>query len=94
MQKYFRAFFAPLGKSLGQSENGRYNADVIHGLIDPDYRAEVGVIIHNNDNTFYIDRGQRIAQMLICKYEDVALEEADELTKTERQNGGFGSTGV
>lgn len=81
-------------KGFASSENGRYNADVIHGLIDPDYRAEVGVIIHNNDNTFYIDRGQRIAQMLICKYEDVALEEADELTKTERQNGGFGSTGV
>lgn len=80
-------------KGFSSSEGGKYNADVIHGLIDSDYRQEVGVIVNNRDDIFQIDRGQRIAQMLICKCEDVCFEETEELSKTDR-DGGFGSTGV
>lgn len=71
----------------------RHNADVLHGLIDEDYRNVVGVIVKAND-TFVIAKGTRIAQMLICKYENVSFEEVEELSETERGNGGFGSTGT
>ena len=71
----------------------RYDCDVKHGLIDSDYRGNVGVILNNNDETFYIRRGQRIAQMIINKVEDSEFELINEVNETKRGESGFGSTG-
>ncbi|MBR5173036.1 MAG: dUTP diphosphatase, partial [Phascolarctobacterium sp.] len=64
------------------------------GIIDCDYRGEVGFIGESqNGNIVRIEKGQRIAQLIIKKNEDVDLVEVDELSDTERGSGGFGSTG-
>lgn len=70
----------------------RFNCDVIQGKIDSDYRGCVGVIVNNQDMEFSIIRGTRIAQLTIYKVEDAQFELVDDLSKTERGNGGFGST--
>ena len=55
------------------------------GTIDADYRGEVGVILVNLSNTpFTIEPGERVAQMVIAKYEQAALEEVEVLDETER----------
>lgn len=65
------------------------------GTIDSDYRGEVKVILANMSSEPYeITRGQRIAQLVIARYETVAWNEADTLTETVRGEGGFGSTGI
>lgn len=73
----------------------RFNADVLVGKIDPDYRGEVGVIIRNNEpgRPFLIAKGTRIAQMTFYPVLDADFEEADTLTDTDRGEGGYGSTG-
>lgn len=79
--------------TLADSEY-RFNADVLHGVIDSDYRDGIGVIIISNDTrSFVIRKGQRIAQMLIIKSEVAEFIETDTLTKTDR-HGGFGYTGI
>ncbi len=63
------------------------------GTIDADYRGEIGVILVNlSDREFTLQRGDRIAQMVIAKHECAEWEEVTELTGTERGAGGFGST--
>ncbi len=65
------------------------------GTIDADYRGEIGVILINLSNKeFIINDGDRIAQMVIAKYDRVFLEQVRVLNKTTRGEGGFGSTGV
>ena len=65
------------------------------GTIDADYRGEVGVILVNLSNEdFTIENGERIAQMVIAKHERAEWESVEELSKTLRGEGGFGSTGV
>lgn len=65
------------------------------GTIDADYRGEIGVILINHSkNDFEIKHGDRIAQMVISKFEKVELEVSSELSSTERGSGGFGHTGV
>ncbi len=65
------------------------------GTIDADYRGEIKVILINlGQEMFVIRRGDRIAQMVICPVIKVQLEEAKELSSTERSDGGFGSTGI
>lgn len=65
------------------------------GTIDADYRGEVGVILVNLSNeSFVIENGERIAQMVIAKHEQGQWEEVVELSSTDRGEGGFGSTGV
>lgn len=72
----------------------RFNADVLVGKIDSDYRGEVGVIIKNDDDReFIIEAGTRIAQMTFYNVPETVLTEVEELTETDRK-GGFGSTGV
>lgn len=64
------------------------------GTIDSDYRGEIKVIMINLSNeTTVINTGERIAQMIISKYEKVVLKEVDELNETARGEGGFGHTG-
>ena len=64
------------------------------GTIDSDYRGEIKVIIYNHGDTdFTINNGDRIAQMVLSPVIKMELEETDDLPKTIRGKGGFGSTG-
>ena len=65
------------------------------GTIDSDYTGEIGVILVNLSNElFTINRGERIAQMVISKHEKVEWEQVEILEQTERGDGGFGHTGT
>lgn len=65
------------------------------GTIDADYRGEVGIILANLSNEpFVIQDGDRIAQMVIARYEQAVWEEVDTLETTLRGTGGFGHSGV
>ena len=64
------------------------------GVVDSDYRGEIKVALHNHGKEAQtVEKGERIAQMVIAPYLAVSYEEADELSETERGEGGFGSTG-
>ena len=64
------------------------------GTIDADYRGEVKVILVNLSNgPFVVNPGERIAQMVVARYEKVEWDEVDVLDETDRGEGGFGSTG-
>lgn len=64
------------------------------GTIDADYRGEVKVILVNLSNEpFTVNPGERIAQMVVTRYEKVEWDEVEVLDDTERGEGGFGSTG-
>ena len=65
------------------------------GTIDADYRGEIGVILANlSQEEFVVEDGERIAQMVIARYERVHWLPVDVLEETERGAGGFGHTGV
>lgn len=65
------------------------------GTIDADYRGAIGVKLFNfSDNDFVIKPGERIAQLVVAKYEKVEWDEVAILDETERGEGGFGSTGL
>jgi dUTP pyrophosphatase len=65
------------------------------GTIDSDYRGEIKVILANSGKASYaIQPGERIAQLVIARYETVQWELVDSLDETERGTGGFGSTGT
>ena len=65
------------------------------GTIDSDYRGEVKIIMINHGReTFVINRGDRIAQMVFCPVATASLEVVDELSQSNRGQGGFGHTGV
>ena len=64
------------------------------GTIDADYRGEIKVILVNLSNEpFTIEAGERIAQMIVARYEQIEWQAVEELSATERGAGGFGSTG-
>ena len=65
------------------------------GTIDSDYRGEVKVILANlGDAPFVLQRGDRIAQLVLAKVANLDLEEVENLTATSRGEGGFGSSGI
>ena len=65
------------------------------GTIDADYRGELKVILINLGNkTFVVERGARIAQMVLCPIVKAKFKEVDSLDDTDRGGGGFGSTGL
>jgi len=65
------------------------------GTIDADYRGEVKVILINLSNeTFTVQNGDRIAQMVIAKYKKMEWKQVEQLSDTARGSGGFGSSGV
>lgn len=87
---YFGAIFARSGIS---TKRGLRPATCV-SVIDSDYRGSVGVPIHNDsENVQFVDPHERIAQMVIIPCPEIEIEEATELTDTERSDGGFGSTG-
>ncbi|MDR0329103.1 MAG: dUTP diphosphatase [Rickettsia sp.] len=65
------------------------------GTIDADYRGEIKVILinHHPKEDFVIERGMKIAQMVIARYEQILWDEVNSLDETSRGSGGFGSTG-
>lgn len=64
------------------------------GIIDSDYRGEIGVILHNfNTSELHIHKSDRVAQLLIIPYVIPDFERVESLDTTERGTGGFGSTG-
>ena len=65
------------------------------GVIDAGYRGEIGIVLVNLSHQDYkIEKGQKIAQMLIQKVERAEIEDTQELSETKRGDGGFGSTGL
>ena len=65
------------------------------GTIDADYRGELKVILINlSDKVFVVEKGLRIAQMVVCPVIKASLKEVTNLEATERGSGGFGSTGI
>ena len=65
------------------------------GTIDADYRGELKVLlVHFSNTDFVINAGERVAQMVIARYEKVDFEQVIELDDTERGAGGYGHTGV
>ena len=70
--------------------------DILAGVIDSDYRGDIGVILYNTDKNidFTIKKGDRIAQIIFEACYTVTLNNVENLDNTLRQAGGFGSTGV
>jgi dUTP pyrophosphatase len=70
--------------------------DVLAGVIDSDYRGDIGVILYNTDKNidFNVKKGDRIAQIIFEACYIATLNNVDNLDNTLRQTGGFGSTGV
>lgn len=65
------------------------------GTIDADYRGEIGVLLINLSNEdFVINKGERIAQMVIARHEQAEFQLVEELDETERGTGGYGHTGT
>jgi dUTP pyrophosphatase len=65
------------------------------GTVDSDYRGEVKVLLINHGkNSFEINFGDRIAQLVISKYERITFVQSDLITETRRGEGGYGSTGI
>jgi len=75
----------------------KYGISIVNtpGTIDPDYRGEIKVILVNlSDVAFTLEPGERIAQMVIARFEHISWNEVDSLSTTLRGEGGFGHTGV
>lgn len=65
------------------------------GTVDADYRGEIGIVLVNlSSETFVINDGERIAQLVIARHEQADFVEVDVLDETERGEGGYGHTGV
>lgn len=87
---YFAGLFARSGLA---TKEGLRLANCV-AVCDTDYRGEYIVPIHNDSNEWRtIKPGDRIAQMILLPYQSLIFEEVDELSETERGEGGFGSTG-
>ena len=87
---YFGGIYARSGLATKQ---GLRPANAV-GVADSDFRGEYIVALHNDsDTTRIVEPGQRIAQLIFQSYLICELEETDNLTQTERGQGGFGSTG-
>jgi dUTP pyrophosphatase len=72
----------------------KHSIHTMAGIIDPNYRGEVGVVVINLGNTeFKVEKYMRIAQMLIQHCEIVEFEEIKEMSETNRGENGFGSSG-
>ena len=75
----------------------KHNITVLNtpGTIDSDYRGELKIILINlGKESFKIEKGFRIAQMVVCPIIKAKIEEVEKLNKTKRDKGGFGSTGA
>lgn len=83
------------GYVMGRSGNTIKKGMIVAlGLVDEDYRGEIGVMAFNQSNeAVSFAKGDRVAQMVILPYPKVEFNEVEELSKTERGTGGYSSTG-
>jgi dUTP pyrophosphatase len=74
---------------------GRRGVDIIFGTLDSDYRGEVFVSMRTfgSTATYRVEDGDRIAQLVVTRFEDLPVTEVDELSESARGSGGHGSTG-
>ena len=73
----------------------KHGIKTMAGVIDSGYRGEIKILVHNlSKNLYKIEKGNKIAQMLIQPVEQKKIIESSELDETERGEGGFGSTGI
>lgn len=87
---YFGGIFARSGLAC---KEGLRPANCV-GVVDSDYRGEFKVALHNDTDTLrHVEKGERIAQLVVMPFLPVTFDEVDELEDTERGAGGFGSTG-
>lgn len=87
---YFAAIFARSGIA---TKEGLRPANAV-GVVDEDYRGEIIVALHNDsEETRIIESGQRIAQLVFLPYISGEFEEVNNLSETDRADGGFGSSG-
>ncbi len=87
---YFGGIFARSGLA---TKAGLRPANCV-GVIDSDYRGEIIVALYNDSRHMRaVEKGERIAQLVIMPYLNTEFEEVEELSETQRQSGGFGSTG-
>lgn len=87
---YFGGIFARSGLA---TKKGLRPSNCV-GVCDSDYRGEYIVALHNDsDSPFSVEPNERIAQLIVIPFMELDFKEVDELTDTDRGNGGFGSTG-
>ena len=83
-----------IDKEIADNMN-RFDADVLEGKIDSDYRGIISVIVHSQeDRPFVVTKGTRIAQITFIKVESHTFRQVENLSTTPRQEGGFGHTGI
>ena len=76
------------------SLSAKFGIETGAGVVDEDYRGEIGVILFNHSkNRWHFKKGDRIAQFIVTEIRDTVLEVVDKLSETDRGEGGFGSTG-
>ena len=86
-------FYGRIAPRSGLAYN--YGIDILAGVIDADYRGDIGAILYNNDiHQFVVRHGERIAQLIIEPCVHATLQETKILPSTDRGAGGFGSTGA
>ena len=90
-----KGFEVQIRPRSGLAANQKISVLNTPGTIDADYRGEIKVILINlGQESFKVEKGLRIAQMVVCPVVQAQLEEVDDLNETERGEGGFGSTGT
>ena len=83
------------GRILSRSSMAKNGIEVEAGVIDSDYRGEIYVLLHNiGQEDYIIKKGDRMAQLIITRIVTPNITITDQLPHTERNKGGFGSTGV
>lgn len=88
-----KGYFLDIRPRSGMAAKG-WTINNAPGTLDSDYRGELFIILFNQmDYARWIKPGDRIAQIRLVKNEELEFQEVDELSKTERGEGGFGSTG-
>jgi len=81
-------------KGMLGADDKRHDADVLTGLIDPPYTGEIGLIINNHEkDSFMIKKGDRIGQIVFFEIPEIEFVEVEEFEETDRNEGGFGSSG-
>lgn len=89
-----RGYFAMVVSRSGLARGGIFVTNS-PGIIDPDYRGEICVLLYNGSyQHHYVKHGDRIAQLIIMPFNGAKVREVTELTETERGSSGFGSTGT
>ena len=90
-----KGFEVQIRPRSGLAANQKISVLNTPGTIDADYRGEIKVILINlGQKSFKVEKGLRIAQMVVCPVIQAQLKEVDDLNETERGKGGFGSTGT